>query len=162
MLRCIRCGACLNHCPVYQAVGGHAYGWVYPGPIGSVVTPALIGIENAKHLPNASTFCGRCEEVCPMRIPLPRLLRHWREKEFEKHLTPGAVRWGLGVWAFFAKRPRLYQFGTRIAARLLHAMGRGKGRLTSLPLAQGWTQYRDMPAPQGKTFQAMWKERARG
>ncbi|WP_119270090.1 LutB/LldF family L-lactate oxidation iron-sulfur protein [Taklimakanibacter deserti] len=162
MLRCIRCGACLNHCPVYQAVGGHAYGWVYPGPIGSVVTPALIGIEKAKHLPNASTFCGRCEEVCPMRIPLPRLLRHWREKEFEKHLTPGAVRWGLGVWAYFAKRPKLYQFGTRIAARLLHVMGRRKGRFTSLPLAQGWTQYRDMPAPQGKTFQAMWKERARG
>jgi len=162
MLRCIRCGACLNHCPVYQAVGGHAYGWVYPGPIGSVVTPALIGIEKAKHLPNASTFCGRCEEVCPMRIPLPRLLRHWREQEFEKHLTPGAVRWGLSVWAFFAKRPKLYQFGTRIAARLLNLMGGRKGKLASLPLAQGWTQYRDMPVPQGRTFQAMWKERKRG
>lgn len=162
MLRCIRCGACLNHCPVYQAVGGHAYGWVYPGPIGSVVTPALIGIEKAKHLPNASTFCGRCEEVCPMRIPLPRLLRHWREKEFEKHLTPGAVRSGLSVWAYFAKRPKLYQFGTRIAARVLNLMGGRKGRLASLPLAQGWTRYRDMPAPQGKTFQAMWKERRHG
>ncbi|MFZ5675448.1 MAG: LutB/LldF family L-lactate oxidation iron-sulfur protein [Pseudomonadota bacterium] len=162
MLRCIRCGACLNHCPVYQAVGGHAYGWVYPGPIGSVVTPALIGIEKAKDLPNASTFCGRCEEVCPMRIPLPRLLRHWREKEFEKHLTPGAVRSGLGLWAYFAKRPKLYQFGTRIAARLLKAMGGRKGRFASLPLAQGWTRYRDLPAPQGKTFQAMWKERRHG
>ena len=162
MLRCIRCGACLNHCPVYQAVGGHAYGWVYPGPIGSVVTPALIGIEKARHLPNASTFCGRCEEVCPMRIPLPRLLRHWREQEFEKHLTPGAMRWGLSVWAFFAKRPKLYQFGTRIAARLLNLMGGRKGKLASLPLAQGWTQYRDMPVPQGRTFQAMWKERKRG
>lgn len=162
MLRCIRCGACLNHCPVYQAVGGHAYGWVYPGPIGSVVTPALIGIEKAKHLPNASTFCGRCEEVCPMRIPLPRLLRHWREKEFEKHLTPGAVRSGLSVWAYFAKRPKLYQFGTRIAARVLNLMSGRKGRLASLPLAQGWTRYRDMPAPQGKTFQAMWKERRHG
>ncbi|QIG52090.1 iron-sulfur cluster-binding protein [Nordella sp. HKS 07] len=162
MLRCIRCGACLNHCPVYQAVGGHAYGWVYPGPIGSVVTPALIGIEKAKHLPNASTFCGRCEEVCPMRIPLPRLLRHWREKEFEKHLTPGAVRSGLSVWAYFAKRPKLYQFGTRIAARLLNLMSGRKGRSASLPLAQGWTRYRDMPAPQGKTFQAMWKERRHG
>jgi L-lactate dehydrogenase complex protein LldF len=162
MLRCIRCGACLNHCPVYQAVGGHAYGWVYPGPIGSVVTPALIGIEKAKHLPNASTFCGRCEEVCPMRIPLPKLLRHWREKEFEKHLTPGAVRWGLGVWAFLAKRPKLYQLATRIAARLLNLMGGRDGRLSSLPLAYGWTQYRDMPVPQGRTFQAMWKERKGG
>lgn len=97
-----------------------------------------------------------------MRIPLPRLLRHWREKEFEKHLTPGAVRSGLGVWAYFAKRPKLYQFGTRIAARLLNIMSGRKGRLASLPLAQGWTRYRDMPAPQGKTFQAMWKERRHG
>ena len=162
MLRCIRCGACLNHCPVYNAVGGHAYGWVYPGPIGSVVTPALIGIENAKHLPNASTFCGRCEEVCPMRIPLPRLLRHWREKEFEKHLTPAAVRSGLSVWAFAAKRPALYRFGTRIATRMMRMLARGKGRLASLPLASGWTRYRDLPAPEGKTFQEMWKARKAG
>jgi L-lactate dehydrogenase complex protein LldF len=159
MLRCIRCGACLNHCPVYQAVGGHAYGWVYPGPIGAVVTPALTGIENAKHLPNASTFCGRCEEVCPMRIPLPRLMRHWREKEFEKRLTPAAVRSGLSVWSFFAKRPRLYQLGTRIAARVLRNLGHGHGRMTSLPFASSWTRYRDFPAAQGKTFQQMWKER---
>src|SRR5690606_11243483 len=80
MLRCIRCGACINHCPIYHAVGGHAYGWVYSGPMGAVLTPALIGIEEAGHLPNASTFCGRCEEVCPMRIPLPKMMRHWRER----------------------------------------------------------------------------------
>ena len=72
MLRCIRCGACINHCPVYQAVGGHAYGWVYPGPMGAVLTPALIGIDKAGQLPNASTFCGRCEEVCPMTHPAAR------------------------------------------------------------------------------------------
>ena len=159
MLRCIRCGACLNHCPVYQAVGGHAYGWVYPGPIGSVVTPALVGIENAKHLPNASTFCGRCEEVCPMRIPLPRLLRHWREKEFEKHLQPAAVRSGLGVLGFFARRPKLYHAATALAARVLRNRGHGTGRMSSLPFAGGWTRYRDFPAAQGKTFQQMWKER---
>ncbi len=161
MLRCIRCGACLNHCPIYQAVGGHAYGWVYPGPIGAVVTPAIIGIEKARHLPNASTFCGRCEEVCPMRIPLPKMLRHWREKEFEKHLQPVSMRWGMGVWAFFAKRPKLYQFATRIAVRVLSNQGHGKGRLSKVPLASAWTQTRDFPAPQGKTFQQMWKERAR-
>ena len=86
MLRCIRCGACMNHCPVYQAVGGHAYGWVYPGPMGAVLTPSLIGIDKAGHLPNASTFCGRCEEVCPVRIPLPKLMRFWREREFERQL----------------------------------------------------------------------------
>ena len=159
MLRCIRCGACLNHCPVYQAVGGHAYGWVYPGPIGSVVTPALVGIENAKHLPNASTFCGRCEEVCPMRIPLPRLLRHWREKEFEKHLQPSAMRFGIGAWAWLAKRPSLYRKATALAARVLTNQGHGKGRLSKVPFASGWTQYRDFPAPQGKTFHQLWKER---
>ena len=92
MLRCIRCSACMNHCPVYGAVGGHAYGWVYPGPMGSVLTPKLIGIEQAGHLPNASTFCGTCESVCPVRIPLPKMMRHWREKEFEKHLSPSAFR----------------------------------------------------------------------
>ena len=88
MLRCIRCAACMNHCPVYGAVGGHAYGWVYPGPMGSVLTPSLIGVNEAGHLPNASTFCGKCESVCPVKIPLPKLMRHWREREFERHLTP--------------------------------------------------------------------------
>jgi L-lactate dehydrogenase complex protein LldF len=159
MLRCIRCGACLNHCPVYQAVGGHAYGWVYPGPIGSVVTPALVGIENAKHLPNASTFCSRCEEVCPMRIPLPKMLRHWREKEFERHLQPTAMRWGIAAWAWLAKRPSLYRKATALAARVLTNQGHGKGRLSKVPLASGWTEYRDLPAPQGKTFHQLWKER---
>jgi L-lactate dehydrogenase complex protein LldF len=159
MLRCIRCGACLNHCPVYNAVGGHAYGWVYPGPIGSVVTPALTGIEKAKHLPNASTFCGRCEEVCPMRIPLPKMLRHWREKEFERHLQPQAMRWGLAAWAWVAKRPALYRKITALAARVLTNQGHGTGRLAKVPLASGWTKYRDFPAPQGKTFHQLWKER---
>ena len=73
MLRRIRCGACTNHCPVYLATGGHAYGWVYPGPMGSVLTPGFIGIEKAHLLPNASTFCGKCEEVCPVRSPLRRV-----------------------------------------------------------------------------------------
>ena len=159
MLRCIRCGACLNHCPVYNAVGGHAYGWVYPGPIGSVVTPALIGIENARHLPNASTFCGRCEEVCPMRIPIPKMLRHWREKEFERHLQPTGQRWGLGLWAWMAKRPKLYRRATALAARVLANQAFGKGRLKRVPFASGWTEFRDLPAPQGKTFHQMWKER---
>ena len=96
-----------------------------------------------------------------MRIPLPKMLRHWREKEFEKHLQPVSMRWGMGVWAFFAKRPKLYQFATRIAVRVLSNQGHGKGRLSKVPLASAWTQTRDFPAPQGKTFQQMWKERAR-
>ncbi len=159
MLRCIRCGACMNHCPVYHAVGGHAYGWVYPGPMGAVLTPSLIGVEEAGHLPNASTFCGRCESVCPMRIPLPKMMRHWREREFERHLSPTAVRVGLALWAFFAKRPGLYRFMTGMAAPILAALGRRKGRFRHLPLAGGWTGHRDLPAPQGKTFQQLWAER---
>jgi L-lactate dehydrogenase complex protein LldF len=159
MLRCIRCGACMNHCPVYQAVGGHAYGSVYPGPMGAVLTPTLAGIDQAGHLPNASTFCGRCEAVCPMRIPLPKMMRHWREREFERHLSPPAYRYGLGVWAFLAKRPRLYQFFTRLAMRVLANRGMDRGRFHSLPLAGGWTRHRDFPVPDGRTFQEMWAER---
>ena len=161
VLRCIRCGACMNHCPVYQAVGGHAYGWVYPGPIGAVLTPALIGIDQAGHLPNASTFCGRCEEVCPMRIPLPRMMRHWREREFERHLQPPTYRAGLGLWAFFARRPPLYRLATRLAFGALAFLGRKRGRFRALPLASGWTAHRDLPAPQGTTFQAQWAKRRR-
>ncbi|MDO8535359.1 MAG: LutB/LldF family L-lactate oxidation iron-sulfur protein [Xanthobacteraceae bacterium] len=161
MLRCIRCGACMNHCPVYHAVGGHAYGWVYPGPMGAVLTPALVGIDKAGHLPNASTFCGRCEEICPVRIPLPKLMRHWREREFERHLAPAAARWGLGIWAYFVRRPRLYRLVTRIAMRTLSLLGSRRGRLKWLPLARGWTRHRDFPAPEGHTFQSRWKRRAR-
>ncbi len=157
MLRCIRCGACMNHCPVYQAVGGHAYGWVYPGPMGAVLTPSLIGVEKGGQLPNASTFCGRCEEVCPMRIPLPRMMRSWRAREFEKHLTPKPARYGLGVWAWFARRPALYRLATRLAGGTLALAGRRRGRFASLPFAGGWTGGRDMPAPQrGGTFMAQW------
>ena len=161
VLRCIRCGACMNHCPVYQAVGGHAYGWVYPGPIGAVLTPALIGIEKARDLPNASTFCGRCEEVCPMRIPLPKMMRYWRDKEFERYLQPATVRTGLRFWAFFARHPRLYRLATRLAFSTLARFGRARGRFRRLPLAGGWTAYRDFPAPQGTTFQAQWAKRRR-
>jgi L-lactate dehydrogenase complex protein LldF len=162
MLRCIRCGACMNHCPVYHAVGGHAYGWVYPGPMGAVLTPSLIGIDQAGHLPNASTFCGRCEEVCPVRIPLPRMMRSWREREFERHLSPATARAGLGVWAFFAKRPRLYGLATGLLARVLALVGRHKGRFGWLPFAGGWTSHREFPAPQGATFRAQWKARSAG
>jgi L-lactate dehydrogenase complex protein LldF len=160
MLRCIRCGACMNHCPVYHAVGGHAYGWVYPGPMGAVLTPSLIGVDQGGQLPNASTFCGRCEAVCPMRIPLPNMMRHWREREFERHLTPVTVRSGLGLWAFFARRPALYRLATDLAMRTLHLVGRSRGRFAWLPLAGGWTRYRDLAAPQGSTFQARWRAKS--
>ena len=151
----------MNHCPVYQSVGGHSYGWVYPGPMGSVLTPSLIGVDEAGQLPNASTFCGRCESVCPMRIPLPKMMRHWREREFERHLTPGAARSGLKLWAYVARRPALYRFVTGLKVRVLGLLGRRRGRFRWLPLAGGWTRFRDMPAPEGRTFQQVWAERRR-
>ncbi|MCC6983363.1 MAG: iron-sulfur cluster-binding protein [Bauldia sp.] len=161
MLRCIKCGACMNHCPVYASIGGHAYGGVYPGPMGAVLMPALVGIEKAGHLPNASTFCGRCEEVCPVKIPLPKLMRHWREREFERHLQPAAMRTGIAFWAFFARRPRLYRLATRVAMAGLGMVGRRRGSFRALPLASGWTKHRDMAAPEGGTFQAQWAKRRR-
>ena len=157
MLRCIRCGACMNHCPVYHAVGGHAYGWVYPGPMGAVLTPTLLGVDKAGHLPNASTFCGRCESVCPVRIPLPKMMRHWREAEFSRHLTPATQRYGLAFWAFFAKHPALYKTITPWLMSLMHLLGRSKGYLSSLPLASGWTDSRNFPTPQGGTFQSRYR-----
>jgi L-lactate dehydrogenase complex protein LldF len=161
MLRCIRCAACLNHCPVYGAIGGHAYGWVYSGPMGAVLTPTLIGIEEAGNLPNASTFCGRCESVCPMRIPLPKMMRQWREREFARALAPQTQRWGLALWSYAAQRPALYRRLSALAARVLGALGASRGRFRSLPLASGWTDTRDMPAPEGKSFMTLWAERQR-
>jgi len=159
MLRCLRCAACLNHCPVYVAVGGHAYGWVYPGPMGAVLTPALVGLGEAGHLPNASTFCGRCEAVCPVKIPLPKMMRHWREREFKEALSPPVYRAGLRLWAWLARRPELYHRMVEIKARLLGWLGKTHGRFRSLPLASGWTLVRDMPAPEGRSFHSLWAER---
>jgi len=161
MLRCIRCGACMNHCPVYNAIGGHAYGWVYPGPMGAVLTPLFVGLEKAKDLPNACTLNGHCSDVCPVKIPLPGLLRKLRNLQFERGLASPALRWGLKAWALVATRPRLYHALTGPAARVLAALGGRRGRLSRLPLAGGWTQARDLPAPQGRTFMAAWKARSR-
>lgn len=160
ILRCIRCGACLNHCPVYGVVGGHAYGTVYPGPMGKVLSPALVGLAEAHHLPNASSFCGRCEEVCPMHIPLPKMMRHWREAEHKRKLNPLRTRWALAWWARVARMPRLYRFGTRRAMAWLGRRGaKSGGRLTKVPFGAGWTNGRDLPAPQGETFMTQWRRR---
>lgn len=157
ILRCIRCGACINHCPVYGVTSGHAYGWVYPGPMGSVLTPHFVGIEEAHLLPSASTFCGRCEEVCPVRIPLPDLLRKWRVRAFNVGKPGGLARLALRVWAVLARWPRLYQPVMNLAVGALKMLAGDKGVLTSLPGAGGWTKARDLPAPQGGTFQARYK-----
>lgn len=159
MLRCIRCGACMNHCPVYQNIGGHAYGWVYPGPMGSVLTPNLVGLSEARDLPNASTFCGACAEVCPVSIPLPDLLRHLRVRQLEQGLRPRRERGSLRVWAWFAQHPRAYAWASRLAARLLRAVANRRGMIRRLPLAGGWTDGRDFPAPSGRTFRDLYARR---
>lgn len=166
MLRCIRCSACINHCPVYTAIGGHAYGSVYPGPMGAVLSPGLADLGSARHLPNASTFCGRCEEVCPVAIPIPKLLRHWRKQEFSRHLRPRSERFGLGLWAWINRRPALYQLAQRVSTRILRWLSAREpaGRwISRLPgPGAGWTRHRDLQAPAAKSFQAQWRARNRG
>jgi iron-sulfur cluster protein len=155
MLRCIRCGACMNHCPVYQKVGGHTYGWVYPGPMGSVLTPSYVGLDKALDLPQAATLCGECNSVCPVGIPLSDLLRKLREKQMDRHLRPWRERAGLTVWGFLALRPGLYSLATKLAVRVLERGGRRRA-ISRLPFAHGWTATRDMPAPAGRTFRELY------
>ena len=161
MLRCIRCGACMNHCVVYRQIGGHAYGSTYPGPMGAVLTPALIGLGKSRDLPHACTLNARCQEVCPVAIPLPTLLRGWRDKSWREGLEPATARAGVGLWAFVAQRPRLYRLGTAVAVRAMRLFRRG-GWIRSMPLAGGWTGYRDFPAPAGKTFMELYQKRRTG
>jgi len=160
-LRCIRCGACMNHCPVYQNVGGHAYGWVYPGPIGSILTPMYVGLENALDLPHASTLCNQCGVVCPVKIPLPDLQRKLREREFAEDLRPWHERTGIKLWAWLAARPRLYACASRLGMRMLHRRADAHGMIGWLPFGVGWTEGRDMPAPQGRTFRDLYAQRQR-
>ncbi len=162
MLRCIRCGACMNHCPVYGAIGGHSYGWVYPGPMGSVLTPSFLGLKEAGDLANACTLNGRCASVCPMKIPLPDLLRVHRRRQFEARLAPRMASYALAGWGFLAKRPKLYQPLTALGMKILGMMGRRKGGFRSLPMVGGWTDTRDLPAPQGTTFHDAWRKRRAG
>ena len=152
MLRCIHCGACLNHCPVYSAVGGHAYGWVYPGPMGAVLTPLMVGLNEAQHLPQASTFCGRCEEVCPLSIPLPKLLREHRFQIHDKNLASSYSRLVLAMWAYVARHPKLYRLLTRFGIGLLSRFAGKRKRFGWLAFASAWTKWRDFPVPQGTTF----------
>jgi L-lactate dehydrogenase complex protein LldF len=159
ILRCIRCGACMNHCPVYQTVGGHAYGWVYPGPMGSVLTPLYVGLEKAIALPNASTLCNQCGVVCPVKIPLPELMRKLREEQLDRKLRPLPERIALKAWAWVAGRPRLYALAARIGVRYLNWLA-GKDRLIRiLGPAPEWTLGRDFPAPEGRTFREMFTSR---
>lgn len=161
VLRCIRCGACMNHCPVYCSIGGHAYASVYPGPIGAALSLVLAGVEQAAHLAEASTFCGRCEEVCPVGIPLVSVMRQWRSRDLYAPRSRRA-RVALRAWASIAQSPRVYRWCAAAAARMLSLLAGGRGRIRHLPLATGWTEYRDVavPAP-GGTFQQQWARQQR-
>lgn len=157
MLQCIKCGACMNHCPVYQSVGGHSYDSVYPGPMGSVLTPLLRGNSEDYTLPNASTFCGRCEEVCPVRIPLPTLLRKLRHKSVTEK---GAGRSGMliKIYMLLASHPRIYRLCTSPLMLFLSLVSR-KGLLPSLPGLRSWQRNKDLPAPEGRSFQQQWRKK---
>jgi L-lactate dehydrogenase complex protein LldF len=127
--------------------------------MGSVLTPTYVGIENAGDLPNAATFCGECQVVCPVKIPLPDLMRKWRERQFDPALRPFSERFSISVWNAFATRPALYAASTKIAARVASWWGGKKKRITWLPGLDGWTDGRDMPAPAGKTFRELYAAR---
>ena len=158
MLRCIRCGACMNHCIVFRQLGGHAYGGVYPGPMGAVLTPIFDGLESAREPVHACTLNGKCQEVCPVDIPLPTLLRGWRDRSWREGLEPATMRFGLGVFAFVASRPWLYHRGASIAVRVMRLFKRG-GWIRGMPGIGAWTAHRDFPAPAKRTFMEMMRDR---
>lgn len=155
ILTCIRCGACLNACPVYRLTGGHAYGWVYPGPVGSVITPLLTGLNNAQPLPHASSLCGVCKQVCPVDIDLPQMLVDLRDDLHQQGSVEGIWKWGMKLWAFGNQSPTLFELGGRLA-RLL--TGKGPPKYLPSPLS-GWMKYRDFPPFAEKPFHQQWREK---
>ena len=170
-LACIRCGACLNACPVYQQIGGHAYGSVYPGPIGAVITPQLIGLQKAAQLPYASSLCGACREVCPVKIDIPRLLLHLRSEITEQstdsaETTKGRVgeRIAFKLWASIMTRPRLYTLSARIG-RLLQTLVVRDGKISNKPTTRvfaplaAWTAGRDLRPMDSTSFRDQWKKK---
>ena len=164
-LKCIRCGACLNTCPVYRKIGGHAYGWVYSGPIGAVITPMLTGVKGAKDLPYASTLCGACRDVCPVKIDLPKLLLRLRQREVEG--DPGSERsstWMermlMGRWSNTVKTREAMERSARLGRLLQRPVKRG-GRIRRIPVPvlSGWSRGRDFPPLARKSFAQVWRER---
>jgi len=161
-LYCLRCGACLNVCPVYQKIGGHAYGSVYSGPIGSIITPAFAGLEKAKDLPFASTLCGACREICPVRIDIPRILLKLRSDWSEARANEGGPslveKLAIKLWGLAMRHRSIYNFVFRMAAFFQAPMSED-GKISKLPFAfGGWTDYRDFPVLARKSFRSMWDD----
>jgi L-lactate dehydrogenase complex protein LldF len=157
ILRCIRCAACVNTCPVYQQIGGHAYGWVYSGPIGAILDPVLLGLENSYHLPYASSLCGACTEVCPVKIPIDDILVEHRRRAVGASLTGSLEAMAMASFATVMVNHNLYEAATRLAA----VMPSSNGRTTRLPLPviTDWQSSRDLPAIKGPRFRDIWKQR---
>ena len=146
-LRCVRCGACLNSCPVYRQTGGHPYGWAYSGPIGAILAPAYLGLEEAHGLPYASTLCGACADVCPVRIPIPELLHLWRERAVEAGLAPRAEGWMMRAYAALAARPGWFRTAGDLVARVPVATATRR-----LPVVGPWVEERGPLEPTDRSF----------
>ena len=159
-LRCIRCGACLNACPVYRKIGGHAYGAVYSGPIGSIITPLFKGKENFKDLPNASSLCGACYEACPVRINIPELLIKLRRDLTKMPVTTGKERMAFKIYARALKKEWSYSMAFGVQKRMLRMKADTDGFVAKAPgPGAGWTDQRDLPAPPKQSFRQWWKKR---
>jgi L-lactate dehydrogenase complex protein LldF len=156
-LHCIRCSACLNVCPVYERTGGHAYGSVYPGPIGAVLSPQLTGVEDNASLPYASSLCGACYDVCPVAIDIPSILVHLRAEHVEAQSRPTPEGVAFRALAKVMSDPRLWRLAQR-AAGLGRFLARGKPTMpaTLPPPARSWTRARDLPTPPKETFTQAW------
>ena len=160
-LHCIRCSACLNVCPVYERTGGHAYGSVYPGPIGAILTPMLTGVAENPSLPYASTLCGACFDACPVRIDIPSILVHLRGRvtESRSSVSPEALAMAAASWVMAS--PARFAAAER-SSRIARLWARRRGRLSTLPPPfSAWTRSRDLPLPPGETFRQWWR-RTRG
>lgn len=156
-LYCIRCGACLNHCPVYRKIGGHSFPWIYSGPIGAVLTPQFHGIGVASSLPFASSLCGACGEVCPVKIDLPRLLLDLRADVQEHHLEQAQhpmERWGFGAFAWVMSHPRLYRWFGWLASKV-----DARRFAWAIPPLQAWLQERTLAPVAPRSFQQLWRDR---
>lgn len=162
-LFCIRCGACLNACPIYRSVGGHAYGGVYAGPIGAVLTPLYDGLSANHHLPHASSLCGACQAACPVKIQIPEMLIQLREQLHQVGEQKSRMEsLGYWLWAVTAKRPWLYRLATWFASRTIGRFKRQEPWLSQLPgQLSGWTQKRDFPAPAAERFRDWWDKEGR-